>query len=256
LLAAAWVGGLAACGGSEEPRSDAQIRHDVVSSLDAANLTTITVSVSNGAVSLSGTAPDQAAVDRAIVLAHAVRGVVAVENRVQVQVSSVPPIANDPASDSFLTGKVRLALQADTSLAGSNIEVSVAGGVATLKGKVPTEQARVAAEKTARATAGIKDVANELAVAAGTPTVPVVPDEQIKVKVEELLDTRYEDLALLASVSNGVVALKGAVPTRNLIVDIADAVHNIPGVTAVDTRLLTVQGGEDVRIGSGDAKPK
>jgi osmotically-inducible protein OsmY len=128
--------------------------------------------------------------------------------------------------------------------------------VATLKGKVPTEQARVAAEKTARATAGIKDVANELAVAAGTPTVPVVPDEQIKVKVEELLDTRYEDLALLASVSNGVVALKGAVPTRNLIVDIADAVHNIPGVTAVDTRLLTVQGGEDVRIGSGDAKPK
>jgi hyperosmotically inducible protein len=228
--------------------TDAQIRQEVAAILEARNLTGITVDVRGGLVTLGGQAADQAAVDRAIEAARLVDGV----RQVESQIAVAPPDEKiEPEKpDTLLQARVDTALLANRDLAGARIRTAVAGGVATLTGTVPSEAAKASAERTAAGLTGIASVNNQLQVVAETAPV-TVPDEQIKNDVETLLDTEYPDLLLTVDVKAGQVTIKGAVNTRNQIVEIARKVRQIKGVINVDTRLLTILGGEgNQRIGT------
>ncbi|HQR36887.1 MAG TPA: BON domain-containing protein [Blastocatellia bacterium] len=246
------------CSGSGDAApTDAQIRSDISSSFDAHNIRGVVPSVREGIVVLTGEVQDQAEADRAVEVAKGTKGVVSVTN--DITVSAVPtPVIQAGNADSILTGKVQQRLLADPLLAGSNIAPMVAGGIATLVGSVPTDAAKAQAEKTAKSVEGITSVLNQLQVVALAATEKPLTDDQLDASVNALLDKQFPDLSLFVQVSNGVVALSGAVPDQSTIVRVTKVVHGLPGVKAVDTKRLTVQGGEPEgqKLGSpSDKKP-
>jgi osmotically-inducible protein OsmY len=248
-VAAALVLVLAGCddSGPERP-SDPQIRQEAVAILEARNITGVTVDVKDGVVTLGGEAHDEATATAAADAVRQVEGVRQVESQITV---APPPKPIDPGNeDSLAQARVETALLANRELAGAKIATAVAGGVATLTGTVPSDAARAAAERTAASVEGVSSVNNQLQVVA-TTAVEDVPDDQIETDVQTLLDTVYSELLLTVDVKAGQVTVKGAVNTRNQIVEIARRIRQIKGVKNVDTHLLTILGGEgDERIGS------
>jgi hyperosmotically inducible periplasmic protein len=69
-------------------------------------------------------------------------------------------------SDAALTAKVKAALLADSRVAGSSIDVDTQGGVVTLTGNLPDNQAKTALE-IARGIEGVKSVENRLTAGTG-----------------------------------------------------------------------------------------
>ncbi|MBV6430582.1 MAG: hypothetical protein IANPNBLG_00696 [Bryobacteraceae bacterium] len=67
--------------------------------------------------------------------------------------------------DDRIYDQVRLKLASNPDVKGGAIEVDVAAGVVTLKGKVRTEKARSKAEHLTGKVKGVKKVVNELQVA-------------------------------------------------------------------------------------------
>jgi osmotically-inducible protein OsmY len=87
--------------------------------------------------------------------------------------------------DAALTAKVKASLIADGRVSATRVSVETASGVVTLKGEVPTEQEKQAAEQAARTVSGVKSVKNEVKVnpaAAGTGVPPV---DELKNKAAE-----------------------------------------------------------------------
>jgi hyperosmotically inducible periplasmic protein len=250
LVASTW--------GCREPAgpTDAEIRSEIATNLNANNITGIQVSVVNGVATLTGSA-DQATADRAAEIAHAAKGIQSVDNKISVSggagtgpTTGPPPPVDPNNNDSILAAMINQRLAADPALAGSNIAFpAVAAGVATLVGTVPSDAAKAAAEKTTRAVSGVTNVVNQLQVVTPPVAEPPVPDEQIQAAVEQLLDDKFPDLVVFVQVKNGVVVLSGALPDRGLIVQITNAVRQVKGVKSVDTSRFTIQGGE-----SGDKK--
>jgi hypothetical protein len=70
-------------------------------------------------------------------------------------------------NDATLTGNIQSTLAADSVLAGQPVQVSVAGGVATLTGYVSNDAQRAVAARDAAAVAGVAKVVNDISV--GTP---------------------------------------------------------------------------------------
>ncbi|MCC6388976.1 MAG: BON domain-containing protein [Bryobacterales bacterium] len=73
--------------------------------------------------------------------------------------------AQDKKNDDRIYDQVRLKLASNPDVKGGAIEVDVAAGVVTLKGKVRTEKARSKAEHLTGKVKGVKKVVNELQVA-------------------------------------------------------------------------------------------
>jgi hyperosmotically inducible protein len=144
---------------------------------------------------------------------------------------------------------LRLALLANPKLAGAKPAVSVAGGVATLTGTVPSEDAKAVAEQTAKSIQGITSVVNQLEVV--QVAIANVPDEQIETEATTVLARTFPDLDLTIDVSKGVITVRGAVNSRAQILQVAQTLGQVKGAKGVNTKLLTVEGGESgERIGS------
>ncbi|MGB9072776.1 MAG: BON domain-containing protein [Terriglobales bacterium] len=73
------------------------------------------------------------------------------------------------ADDNQLTGQIQTKLNEDSGLQGKPITVQTSNGVVTLSGTVDNETQRVAAARYASAIPGIKQVVNNLQVAASAP---------------------------------------------------------------------------------------
>ncbi|MBK6316748.1 MAG: BON domain-containing protein [Blastocatellia bacterium] len=243
---------MAGCSGTtSEAPTDAKITQDIKSSFDAANIAGVEFAVANGMVTLKGTVTDQATLDKVLAIVKAIPGVSTVES--QIAVNATPVAVVDPGNkDSLLMATVQQRLLADPLLAGSNITPTVSAGVVTLGGTVPSEAAKAAAEKSAKATPGVASVTNSLQVVAPAAVEAPVPDPQLEEAVSAELDKRYPDLTLFVQVKDGVVSLSGAVPDQSKIVEVTKAIHQVKGVKAVDTGRLTIKGGEpdDKRIGA------
>lgn len=72
--------------------------------------------------------------------------------------------AGEQAGDAAITSKVKAKLAADPEINPFNIDVDTVNGVVTLSGEVRKDQARVEAERLARATANVRDVINRIEV--------------------------------------------------------------------------------------------
>jgi osmotically-inducible protein OsmY len=191
----------------------------------AVPLAKIDVSTANGIVTLSGTVGNLLAKRRAERLAEAVKGVTSVVNRI-----GVTPVTKRPAKE--IRADVKNALLLDPATESYNVDVAVAGGMATLTGTVQSWQERRLAEKVAAGVRGVTAIQNRLEVHYRADR----PDADIRNDVREALrwDTLVDHGLIDVSVDDGEVALSGTVGSAaEKSRAITDAwVANVTGVNA------------------------
>ncbi len=164
----------------------------------------IQVSVNNGAVTLSGTAPSILSRRAAYHVAGTVPGVVSVDDQIQV----APPPEPSPEGDQIQTRAQKI-LEWNADLDGVHIEVTLSGGRVILEGTVDSYWKKAHAEKLASTVKGVTGVTNELSV---VPTKSVI-DENLARQITEALDRNVavEPGSVEVTVENGVVTLSGAI---------------------------------------------
>jgi osmotically-inducible protein OsmY len=184
------------------------------------------VSVQHGVVSLSGLVDSYAekwAIDRAV---KSIAGVRDLHNHLHVR----PP--DGAPNDRRIARTAKLALGWDARVP-NGIRVDVTDGVLRLRGAVKQFSQREAAEEAVRNLIGVRDIVNEIAL------LVAVPPAHLALEVEAALRRRLGSASQLifVEVSEGVVTLRGPVPTFAIVDEIECAVWSIHGVTQIDNQL-------------------
>jgi hyperosmotically inducible protein len=214
-------------------------------------------SVNKGVVLLAGTAKTLSAHLRAVETVAWVPGV----ERVASEIKSPDTLADaeiwreptargesskdsgirNTASDIWITSATKMRLLTDSRTPALDINVETHAGVVTLFGIVPSQDAKSAAEADARKVSGVKRVVNELQVVASAKQAEVkARDEDIEGEVKKAFEkSDLKDISV--EVKNGVVRLKGTVPSGSRRLDAAVLARSVKGVRAVkdDLRLAT-----------------
>ncbi len=152
----------------------------------------------------------------------------------------------DSLDDVRIAASVKTAIGLSKDLENLPIEVSVSGGVVRLRGKVPSEELRKRAERTASAVPDVKEVANGLEVAAVGPPKAVgrslgesLDDRALEVRVKLALSLRRElsgtDISVRAFRKR--VTLTGEVGSREQRSLAALVVGETAGVESVEDSL-------------------
>ena len=157
------------------------------------------VDVTLGVVNLVGRVDNRLAKERAIEIAHVVRGVRAVVDRVEVTAR--------PRPDYELEFAVANALSSDPVTSGQRIGARSHEGVVTLSGTVGSEAERRIARADVLAIPGVRDVVDALAV------LPGAGDARLAAAATRLLhdDPWLDDSHVQAEVDRGTVHLSGFV---------------------------------------------
>lgn len=191
-------------------RPDSVIRADLVTAwaLDPVVETwQVGLDVLDGAVTITGQVDSEAERAQATRLAKGIPGVRGVEDRVVV-------LRPDVRSDGEVLADVLSRLAWEVGAAADAVTPSVANGVVTLRGTVPSDRARaeVIAGVVAEAALGHE----ALSVQAGAAPSPPTPDDALRRALEDALraDPRVLSAHVSVSVARGVVRLTGAVPTE------------------------------------------
>lgn len=228
----------------------------------------IDVDTRDGVVTLTGKAPSEDAKRRAERIATHVADVRSVRNELVVEgqagsgpgssssaqasssgtsamgaAGSSPPPASSSgvASDPQISARVNEGLAADQGLSIVHIDVETRNREVTLKGKVPTAEAKERAERIARAVPEVRGVTNQLEVDAGATAATgvrtgtgtsttsmgassdrdrslgtVLDDTGITAKVNTGLavDKELSAMGINVETREGVVTLKGRAPTQ------------------------------------------
>jgi hyperosmotically inducible protein len=209
-------------------------------------------SVNKGVVLLSGTAKTLSAHLRAVEDVAWVPGV----ERVASEIKSPDTLADaeiwreptarepnkesgmrDTASDIWITSATKMRLLTDSRTPALDINVETRAGVVTLFGIVPSQDAKTAAAADARKVGGVKRVVNELQVVASAKHAAVkARDEDIEREVKKAFEKAdFRDIGV--EVKNGVVRLKGTVPTGTRRLEAAVLARSVEGVRAVKDEL-------------------
>jgi len=118
----------------------------------------ILVSVDHGVVTLYGTVPSCRQKDRAWDLASGVSGVVDVVNDLKVRLP-------EETADQTIKGDILNTLDRHTLIDTGRVDVTVQGGIVTLRGIVDNYKAFRTVEEIAKSTHGVIEVRNELVIA-------------------------------------------------------------------------------------------
>ena len=225
-----------------EQRPDAEILADVEEKLAWDALIDeglIKVKVDQGQVRLTGAVGTLAEKRRVDFAAHVagVRSVVVKDLKLQDWAKDAD--LRDPAhvikSDSEIAKAIEDALLYDPRCLSFKIEVSVEGGVATLRGRVTSLKAMRAADDTARNVLGVLGVKNRLRIRP-QPTL----DTKIARRIRDALirDPYVADDVIKVRVDDGVVRLTGAVDTFFERAQADDLASRVDGVIMVDNDLV------------------
>jgi osmotically-inducible protein OsmY len=151
-----------------------------------------------GVLTLEGPVGSRLTKERAVRIAHVVRGVRAVVDRTEVVAFPRPDYEIDAA--------LAEALSRDPVTAGQPIAARAHEGIALLSGTVDSDATRRIAEARALAIPGVLDAVNELAVRTGRPD-----DRRMTAEVERLVrdDPWLDDSRVRVTVHSGVVHLDG-----------------------------------------------
>jgi osmotically-inducible protein OsmY len=141
-------------------------------------------------------------------------------------------------TDREIQEAVEKRLQAAPGLDAADVGVAVQHGVVVLTGEVPTFAEREAAERAALATESVMDIANEIHV--GVLSQGHHTDEEIAHSVRDTLQlhSRVPRAHIKSSISHGVVTLHGSVVCWQDVVDLEEAVGDLPGVEDVVDELV------------------
>jgi len=194
-----------------------EISHDV--RLDSGN---VNVTVTDGIVYLDGTVPTYSQKITAAQDARRIKGVIDVVNNLAVSLSRV-------WTDEEIRNTIRRNLDRDVRITRpGNIDDIVADGVVTLTGTVPSYDQKTAASDDAWTAPGVVDVINDVVVVPPSPRT----DAEIEADVRRALDMDPDINAarITPTVVNGVVHLRGTVPTFYQIDEAVNDAWNVPGV--------------------------
>ncbi len=188
------------------------------------------VSTTDGIVTLSGSAPNILAKERATTIAEAVKGVRAVVNNI-----SVEPVLR---TDDEVRRDVEAALLADPAADSYELNTAVNDGVVTLTGTVESWQEKQLSAAVAKGVKGVKELQNDITVSYKIERA----DSEIAAEVKAVLerDVWVYDLSTNVAVSDGKVTLTGIVGSAaEKTRAISDAWTM--GVTSVDAEGLKVE---------------
>ncbi|MCI0666147.1 MAG: BON domain-containing protein [Acidobacteria bacterium] len=129
---------------------------------------------------------------------------------------------------------LRHSLEGDKHVPSNQILTTVSNSWVTLEGKAEHDSQRENAEHAVCDLAGVSGVTNQIKV-----TSPVDP-EKVRFLIENVLELRADREAnrIEVKVEEGEVTLTGEVPSWNAKKAILGAVGHMPGVTAIDDRLI------------------
>lgn len=188
---------------------DEELQAKVIEKLhwdDRVNAADVGVTVDHTKVTLRGTVPSYRAKSIAEKDTKEIPGISEVINHLQVQYPSTIPVPIDEE----IASNVANALSWDPDIDANKIDVSVIGGLLTLRGTVDAYWKKFQAQDIAYAITGVIDIINELAV---VPT-KIPEDEEIARTIENALErnpfVEAEDVNVV--VENGRVTLTGFVP--------------------------------------------
>ena len=209
-------------------RMSEQIKKAIVEQLysdSRVDASAVTVHVSDGGVTLSGTVPSELAKQAAIHDAYAILGVGRVEDRIAVR----PSTSGGPAAEaSLVTDRQRGGseptddeirsdaanrLDRNPGIDTSKLRVGVDGGVVSLTGAVGTLWQKVYAEQLSAGVKGVLRVDNQLQV---VPVEPVADDKIAREILASLGRSESVDpKSVEVKVESGVVDLSGTVPDES-----------------------------------------
>jgi hyperosmotically inducible protein len=142
--------------------------------------------------------------------------------------------AKGKVSDSWITGKTKIALYADDRVSGTQINVDTMQGMVHLRGKVDSAAAKAAAEEVARGIEGVRGVKNELQVVpASSQKLVEAKDEEITKQVKRRFEADPKLKSLDVRADNGVVTLQGQLPSIADSARASQMAREVPGVRAV-----------------------
>lgn len=142
---------------------------------------------------------------------------------------------------------IKLALMADQRLFPYEINVDMNGDVATLSGKVGSETEKTAAAEIAQGSEGVKSVTNNLEIVKDLPqTLARKKDEIITQYVKDRFgkSKTLESAHFDVKTEDGVVSLSGKVKFLVIALEAAEAGRQVPGVKAVKSDGIRVEGTE------------
>jgi osmotically-inducible protein OsmY len=216
---------------------DETLRRRVFSELDfepSVGAGEIAVTVRNGVVTLTGHVSSLAQKLAAKQAVARVRGVRAIAQEIEV----TPP--QEVRADEDLARRAAKVLAWASALPENAIQVEVDHGVVTLSGEVEWDYQRRIAEQEVRGLAGVIDVKNLITLKFHHPAA------DIKGRIEEALGRSAMDTrALRISVEGGVVILAGRVGSWFDSDNTERVAWSVPGVRAVDNRLVIEDAGEE-----------
>ena len=153
--------------------------------------------------------------------------------------------ASKPAGSLILA--VKLALMADQRLFHYPIDVESKGQEVMLAGKVSNEDEKLAAAEVAQRLEGVRSVVNKLEVVKDlSQDMARKRDQIITEYVKERLkrSKTLESAGFDVKTENGVVELSGKTRFQVIALEAAEAARQIPGVKAVKTDAVRLEGAE------------
>ena len=165
-------------------------------------------------------------------------------------------------TDPGITTAVKSKLAADDTVKATDINVDTRNGVVTLKGEVPSAAAKTRALELAKATDGVRDVVDAIAVTpAAAPTTGAIDEAQRKageagretsnvmgdagltaaIKTKMLADSTVSGLKIDIDTTDGVVTLKGDVASAVEHKRAVEIAKGTDGVKSVKDQLKIVK---------------
>jgi len=202
----------------------------------------VEVASRGGAVTLTGTVANEFHKDLAQETVQSLPGVKSVDNRLLVRTG-----APGTASDAWLATKVGTALSWHRNVDASATQVSAHDGVVTLSGRVSSAAHRALAEDIARNVEGVKDVKDDLEVAAAAPSRKTLAE-----KIDDASITAQVKAALLAhrgthmlttrvKTDRGLVTIRGEARNAAEKELVTRLVADLRGVRKIQNRMTVAQ---------------
>jgi hyperosmotically inducible protein len=147
--------------------------------------------------------------------------------------------AKSGVSDSWLTARTKIALFADERVKGRQVGVETVKGVVTLRGKVDSAEAKIAAASLTEGIDGVKSVRNDLQVVAPADRTAVdISDKDITSQVKDRVskDPRLKNVDVRTD--RGVVSLTGDVPGIGASARASELAREVSSVRSVKNELI------------------
>jgi osmotically-inducible protein OsmY len=162
--------------------------------------------------------------------------------------------------DAVLTATIKTRMTADGRISPTRVNVDTLNGEVTLKGEVPTQEEKDAAEEVARKVEGVTNVSNQITVNPATAGSGVPSGNEMKRQAEKAAGDLGQEVKKEASkaillgeikarltaagygdvsvdVDQGVVTLKGEAPSEKDRIAVEAIVEKIEGVVKVNNQV-------------------